>query len=375
MKPNIVFTCLLFLLTNPFGLSQETAFTQHQLHCSMAGGGDPWSALTKRRLSILMGLHQQRSLKEIADTLNLTHNDLMNELTPLEESHLIRKANNTFHPDIFIADAEETERIFEHAQKTGEWIARSTINYWPRLERAFRKLSIDDDYSLQEVGFTFAGARILDVGVLGALIVDGSLLPSAPRRPSATRPDGQYYFWLIDGKTKHLGKYGQDDTDLPWQNWHVLNFGQSWINDEKNTYRKTFEDRITQTIQHPDSESPEDVASCLDIPYLSKRDSRIWAKSCDDLSNKLLTELLSHKGEFQSFYATLKASKHTNNSFGEFFCWYYHIVYSAAIDYLVDAGMIRLPEHGYSGMVLYREGEEGILSQSLSNKSQKESAK
>ena len=62
-----------------------------------------------------------------------------------------------------------------------------------------------------------------------------------------------------------------------------------------------------------------------------------------------------------SLFQNLESSKYTNNSFGEFFCWYIHIAYSWAIDYLIEKNLVFLPPKHYSELIMYKEGSEGLL--------------
>ena len=167
---------------------------------------------------------------------------------------------------------------------------------------------------------------------------------------------------MVEGEPEHLGKYGQDDTDLSWANWHVLNFGQSFIKGVFNLKRKFFEYKITGTIKSNRAQSPELLAKELNIPFLNKEDSKTWQDVSRLVSGKLLKVLKVKSPDFKKFYSTLKSSKSTNNSFGEFFCWYYHLSFSHAIDALHEKGVIEIPADGYSGMIMYREGPEGLLS-------------
>jgi hypothetical protein len=226
----------------------------------------------------------------------------------------------------------------------------------------FSQLSFSKSYSLKEQGFMFVGARILDIGMLGALVRDKSLLEIAPSRPSPKSPDGRYYFWMVEGEPEHLGKYGQDDTDLSWANWHFLNFGQTILDGMINQKRKIFEYKSANIIKSTPAESPDSLAKILNVPFLSKEDSNIWTKVSRQVSNRLLKVLIEKSHEFKNFYDTLKTSKYANNSFGEFFCWYYHLVYAWVIDELHERGAIIIPPERFSGIIMYREGPEGLLS-------------
>ena len=343
--------------------SKETnVYKEKIIYCSMAGSGDPWSAITKLRRQILLALHDGLNMEKLTKVFGLSFEKIVAELKPLQESNLVKVVHNRYSPDFFISDRSETKKVYSHSKTTGKILAEVLLTEWAKIEQSYSQLSFSKSYSLKEQGFMFVGARILDIGVLGALVRDKSLLEMAPSRPSPKRPDGRYYFWMVEGKPEHLGRYGQDDTDLSWENWHLLNFGQTIIDGLINLKRKTFESKSNNIIKSKLAESPESLATMLSVPFLSKEDSNIWDKVSRQVSNKLLKVLRKKSHEFKKFYNTLKTSKYANNSFGEFFCWYYHLAYAWAIDKLHEEGAIIIPAERYSGIVMYREGPEGLLS-------------
>lgn len=328
----------------------------------MAGSGNPWSALTKARRPILLAMHYDLDIKRLADVFNMTEKEMISEIKPLQESNLVKVVDNSYKPNFFIADLSETEKIYLHSKKTGKILADALLTEWDKLKQAFSGLSFSKSYSLKEQGFMFVGARILDMGVLGALVRDKGLLTTAPSRPSPERPHAQYYFWMVEGEPEHLGKYGQDDTDLSWNNWHLLNFGQSYIKGIFNLKRRLFEYKSAGAIKSNRAQSPELLAKELNIPFLNKEDSQIWEEVSKQVSSKLLNILKEKSSDFKKFYNTLKVSKYTNNCFGEFFCWYYHLSFAWAIEALQEKDAIVIPSEGYSAIVMYKEGRDGLLS-------------
>jgi len=341
---------------------ENNIYKDKKIYCSMAGSGDPWSAITGPRRPILLAMHDGLNIERLAEVFNMSVEQMISEIKPLQESNLVRRVNNSYKPCFFVANLGETKKVYSHSKSTGRMLAEALLTEWDKLERSFSELSFSKSYSLKEQGFMFVGARILDIGVLGALVRDKDLLTTAPSRPSPERPDGQYYFWMVEGEPEHLGKYGQEDTDLSWTNWHFLNFGQSVINGKLNLKRRFFEYKSAEIIKSNRSESPELLAKELNVPFLNKKDSMSWDEVSRSVSSELLKILKDKSSDFKKFYDTLKASEYTNNSFGEFFCWYYHLAFAWAIEALEEEGAIVIPPEGYSAIVLYREGQEGLLS-------------
>lgn len=341
---------------------ENNIYKEKKIYCSMAGSGDPWSALTRPKRPMLLAMHDGLNIERIAEVFDMSVDQMISEIKPLQESSLVKRVDNSYKPCFFVANLSETEKVYSHSKTTGKLLAEALFKEWDELERSFSGLSISRLYSLKEQGFMFVGARILDIGVLGALVRDKSLLTPAPPRPSPERPDGQYYFWMVEGEPEHLGKYGQEDTDLSWENWHLLNFGQSFIDGKLNLKRRLFENRIGATLKSSRPESPELLAEELDVPFFDKKDSESWEDVSRSVSSDLLKILKDKSSDFKNFYGTLKASKYTNNSFGEFFCWYYHLAFGWAIEALEEEGAIVIPPEGYSAIIMYREGPEGLLS-------------
>jgi len=328
---------------------------------SMAGSGDPWSYWTKLRRKILRKMHDGLTTIELAQAFNQSTEQILSELRPLQTASLIKPDNGGFTPAFFIADCQETEKVHQHSQSTGRKLSEALLSHWDHLESSYGELSLSQQHSFDELSFMLVGSRILDIGLLGALTRDRTLLTTAPSRPSPERPDARYYFWMVEGELEHLGKYGQNDTDLPWPDWHLLTFGKNWIESGRNTAREELERRCAELVESDSLGDPKSLSAELDVPYLSEADSEKWAAVSERLSDRLLDALIGCKSEINELYQSLKASKYTSDSFGEFFCWYYHLVFAWAIDFLFEKGMMTIPSDWFSSIILYRKGREGIL--------------
>lgn len=353
---------MMFILFIGSVANGDNEYQKRNLRCSMAGRGDPWSALTKERLAILMAMHDGLEIKDLADVFGMSTQQVLTQIKPLCDSHLVKEQNGRYRPDFFIANLSETKKVYKHSKRIGKKLADALATQWARVKLAYSELSLSKNYSIEDMGFILVGSRILDMNVLQALVNDRRLLTVAPARPSPTRPDGQYYFWMLECEPKHLGKYGQEDTDLRWPNWHLLNFGQTLIGKGVNRARQEFEKRSAKLTKSHRLKNPRMLAQALNIPFMHKKDSRLWEKFSREISGHLLPVLNENGADIQAFYKTLKASQHTNNAFGEFFCWYYHLVYVWAIDDLLKRGLISIPADKHSGLVMYLEGPQGLVS-------------
>ena len=328
---------------------------------SMAGSGDPWSYWTVLRRKILRKMHDGLTTFELAQAFNQSTEQILSELQPLQTASLIKPDKGGFKPTFFIADRQETEKVYQHSQSTGRKLSEALLSHWNHLESAYRELSLSQHQNFDELSFMLVGSRILDIGLLGALTRDRTLLTTAPSRPSPERPDARYYFWMVEGELEHLGKYGQNDTDLPWSDWHLLTFGKNWIEGEHNTAREDLERRCAELIESDSVEDPKSLSAELAIPYLSEAESEKWATVSERLSDILLDVLIGCKSEINELYQGLKASTYASDSFGEFFCWYFHLVFAWTIDLIFEKGVITIPTEGFSSIILYKKGREGVL--------------
>ena len=340
---------------------EHNKYEEMQTYLSLAGSGDPWSYLSKTRKNILRALHDRIPFNEVASSFNMTLDELRRELQPLIDSSLVKEEGNEFLPTFLIVDSEETRLVYEHSRELGKLLAEIIISNWSLIQDTFIKLSISKEHSLSDQAFMLVGSRILDIALLGELVKDGSLLQAAPLRPSLTKPDARYYFWMIEGEAKYLGKYGQEDIDLPWTNWHILNFGQSSIKGKRNEARDQTEKNYRDLMDSKEAKDSEEFAKLLQIPFLDEVDSKIWSDFSVKISKLLVERIKEKKENIISLFQNLESSKYTNNSFGEFFCWYIHLVYPWSIDYLIEEQLITIPPKYYSEIVLYYEEPEGLF--------------
>ncbi len=339
----------------------QNPYEGKKIFCSMAGSGDPWSALTKDKRGLVLAMHDGNTLQQLSELFNKTEDQIKADIEPLLGHNLVKLEEGIYKPDFFISGIDETEKVLLHSKATGEELAEELMKYSDILERSFSELSISGSHTLKDQGFMLIGSRLLDMGVIGSLVRDGTLLKTPPSRPSPGRTDARYYFWMVEGEPHQLGKYGQEDTDLSWYNWHLLDFGASYLNGVINYSRKFFENTSSKILEAGDLKNPAELAERLKIPFFTKDDSGKWEKTVREISDKLQLNLKGKREEFRTFYSTLKSSGYTNNSFSEFFCWYYHLTYARAIDVLSEKGFIVIPAEGHRAAVMYFEGSEGLL--------------
>ncbi|MHA2363962.1 MAG: hypothetical protein ACXAC7_08380 [Candidatus Hodarchaeales archaeon] len=336
-------------------------YDKKKYYLSLAGSGDPWSVLTKVRGNLLKALHDIQTIDKLSKIFDMSEEEILVELQPMIEASLVNEENNHYRPTFFISNLDETNKVVNHTKKTGKILANTIFSRWEDIETSYNQLSISKNYLFENQAFMLVGSRILDIGLLEALSRDESLMTSAPSRPSPNKPDAKYYFYMVEGKLEHLGKYGQDDIKLPNTDWLLLNFGQGWIDNKSNDERDNFEKRCNELINSEKSQNPQKLAKQLEIPFMDEKDSRMWAETVKNYATILMKMLKDNKENLLEFYQTLGSSKYSHNSFGEFICWYVHLAYAWAIDFLAEKKVISIPSNYFSAIILHQKGSEGLL--------------
>jgi hypothetical protein len=333
-----------------------------KIHFSLAGSGNPWGYLSRTRVKILNELHDGLKLDEVAEIVNLPYEELKSELQPLLDSNLIFKTNDQYRPSFLIVDENETKLIYRHASSFGMTLADYMENKYPEIERSYAGLEVSKEYDFKDVAFLFIGGRIVDIHLLGKLVSDTDFMSHAPSRPSPDIPDAHYYFWMIEGETKHLGEYGLDDYDTPWPNWHYFSFGQNLIDGKENSGRKAMESRYSELIESGRVDTPEILSQQLAIPLITKDDSKKWSAVADEHASLLATYFMEKEQSIRNLHSVLKSGKYAPHSLGEFFCWYVHIAYSVTIDHLESRGVLPIPSERYQAAIWYNESSrDGLL--------------
>ncbi len=207
---------------------------------------------------------------------------------------------------------------------------------WPDLQRAMRELGVAG-WALPELAFFLVGNLLLDQGLLTALAQDGDLMPPTPQRPSLDDLDARYYLRLVEGQQKDLGHYGQRASALPWEDWHLVTFGEYVVDGHDNSARMDLEARAAGMIRRGDG-FPTALARALGVPSFPRNISSAWLERAYPVAEALVGLYRTERSDLERLYGSLKASRYLPDGLGEFMCWYDHLVFAHAIDLLADQG-------------------------------------
>jgi hypothetical protein len=324
------------------------------LQAVMAGNGTPYAVLTPLRKQLLRALYDEMSLVQISFQFGMPIREIQAELAPLVEASLARDHDGRYAPTFFIADAEETRRVADHAAETGAVLAACLQEQWDDIEQVYRQLSISRSHTLIQTAFFLIGNLILDTGMLDTLARDATLMPGAPARPSPDSPDAHYYFWMVEGNADDLGHYGAQAIALPQAGWFLITFGRYHIDEKPNTARQGWTANAHDLLQKIPNIVPKILAERLNALLLDEADARRWADCVQAQTQRLLQFWHSQRAALNQLYGTLKAVRYAPYGSAEFFCWYNHLAFAAAIDMLAYAGDLLIPEAQFSAAVCYQ---------------------
>ena len=345
-------------------MSGRNEYDGSRVYLSLAGSGDPWSSLTKLRKRILRELHYTPDMNELASILEMTPDNLKAEIQPMIESSLVHESKDGFRPSFLVTDEVETQTVFDHACEFSKYLVEKTEVQLQNIRNSYQKLDLSKSINFEDVALFLVGGRILDIKLLEKLTRGNRVMPPAPPRPSPNRPDAHYYFFMVEGDSVHLGGFGQDDSNMPWEKWHFITFGQNIIDGITNPKRRELEERYAELIESGMARSPIEIGKTLNIPIVTLSDSNKWEMLADDMAEILCQSYEEHLDSIKTLHSELKSGQYAPHSYGEFFCWYAHIAYASAIEILEEKGTITIPPSRFQAAIWCREREnEGMLSE------------
>lgn len=343
-------------------MTEDWTYNRERVHLSLAGSGDPWSVFTSLRKQILRVLHDYPELDHVSRIIGKPEDEIKREIEPLIEASLAYKENNLYRPSFLVTNEKETALVVSQADRIGSYLADKLLDQWETIIADINSLEVMERYHINDIAFFLVGGRLLDIGLLEALSTTTDLMPQAPPRPSPDRPDAHYYFYMVEGEHENLGKYGQDETKLLQTGWYYITFGRNVIDDIPNQPRADLDKKCSEILNTHNNISPDQLGVKLKIPVFNPSDAETWTNAAARYSSELLGVYGDYQKELLDLHSTLKSGEYAPNSIGEFVCWFAHVAYCSAIDTLVSAGVMKIPEHRFQAAIWYREREgEGLL--------------
>ena len=325
------------------------------------------------RRNIIEGLHRGDALDKIAETLSLNYQEFMRHIKIMEAAGYVSSSRGTYSPGFFVALADEVEVMKGFAEPWGERI--STLiqkqENWRVIEDVYKKLSVFPRFSFKRIGLPLVGDFLLDIGMLKVFYKDSTIMP----QPS-DKFGGNFYVWGVEGGYDSLGRYGSHSESF--NDMSVFSFGGG-----KERKRATLPDAYWGMTAEIGKDGASKIAKAVIAEYVRYYDDATVTISNDSLKylvkwkyirkipegfrclapvykgkdfplvrslaqrmgKIILEQFKDEKRGLDEQFRKLRGSKHS--SFAEFFCWFWHLVFSETIDSLIEVGKISKPRLGY----------------------------
>lgn len=265
-------------------------------------------------------------------------------------------------PNLVVATEAEAERVSAHAFGVAGGLVDAIERRWDEIETLYQSLDISRLQSFAEAGLLFVGDFVLDIGLLDALAMDGTLMPPAPVRSVGKLKPGRYYLWLIKGQPQLLGQYGQRQIDLPFPGWTLTTYGQYFVNGKPNVARQELIDRVMSEAKLVSD--PIELAARVGLSPISAADMNRWRTEISELLLDLVSAYKEAEESIRSLYAELGQGPEPERTFGEFFCWYDHLAYAHAIDRLAARARLSIPNERFAAAIVHPWSAPGSFSAS-----------
>ncbi len=297
----------------------EILNAKYEQHFISSGDNFPQISLKKNnRYKFLIGLHNGYLPGELKINLKWTDRFFNQEINLLKENGYLKEVNQKFFPSINIIMQDEANELYDLAEEVANEITKSIISIERQIKTKYKEMTISKEHPYSEFSFFILSDVLLDNWQINN--VEELFLES--ERP--LRHGKRYYIQYAEkdpnSKIEVFGIYG---------NQYNCNDSLCFItygNNRKNNFK---------TLQE---------LSEMDIPFLSKKDQAILKEMAELYKPKLIEILKRNKETFVKNYenSTFK----NENSFEEYFIWFYHFLYTSATNNLNKKNYLNVPESG-----------------------------
>jgi len=360
--------------------------------CGDAGKGkhNPYNALqSDLRKAIIVGLHKGQSIADLARSYALMGNEVLGHLESLQEGGFVKEKNGKLVPSFFVALKRDVTATRKASLGLGRSIGEIYEANWETIVETYNHLPVSSRFGFERVGFVLIGAYSLDM--ISRFAEEGDIMPRAPKRKS-----GRYYLWAVENGMDALGRYGMHSgkcrryryasfggerqrrrTSPPDHQWKFMGSEMKEENPMAaytkfqtlvGSERKSVEEKIKKTTlnalreyerkyhdeSHEVSKETENLlrqwryldANGVPIaPIYSEEDMGTISEFVDEMAAYIFDEVYKNLNMIKATFSKCDAS--TYASFPEFFCWYYHLVFTETMDYLIRKQRLSQPKYGY----------------------------
>ncbi len=328
-------------------------------------------------------------MADLTKSLEIHEDEILNQLKFLKDGDFVKEQNGKTLPNFFVALRADVVRTRKASAGLSREIGKVYETNWDAVIETYNKLSVFSRFGFERVGFVLIGAYSLDM--IDKFKEEGKIMPEAPKRKT-----GRYYMWGVENGVEALGRYGMHSgklngygfasfggekerrrTSPPDHSAIVLmkevgedNLMNGYLKFQKlpNSERKSLKEKIEKiTIRalkeyerkyHDESyeiskESEKHLTEWLYLdsnlipstPIYTGSDVELIRSFVDDMSVHVFDTLYKSMDAIDEIFRKCEASKYAN--FPEFFCWYYHLIFTETMDSLIKKEKLSYPLHGY----------------------------
>jgi hypothetical protein len=266
----------------------------------------------------LYALHTGMSPEAFAEAAGWTDSVLQKKIQLLQNSGFLNKADGEkLVPPCMVITQETGKQFYTLSENVAQEIAISIKQVIPVLKKEYSRFSFSGKYSFDTMSFFLLSDVLLDNWQINNVEKEFVQASRTPRH-------GKNYFYQVaelrpNDSIEVFGIYGN----------------QVQCNDSFCV--AVYGNRRSHV-------NLGDYFSRKDLPFITPGDEELFKTIANFFKPTLIHILQQHKTEFEDGYKRSVYS--TQISFAEYFMWFYHFIYTKAIDVLNQDGIIHIPADG-----------------------------
>ena len=317
-KIRFIFVFLL-ILGNMSVLAQNKidSIFEKKFQYSMISRGNNYPDFSSKKDSmdyLLFSLHKNIPIEYFMEKTNFDKHKMDTIISFLEAKDWIHKVGNTYKPSIFIASNADGDSLFKYATPISRDITSKIINSLGEIKSQFETTDIAKTDSFDVWSFFILSNVLLDNWQINNVERDFLKRSNRPER------HGKFYFQEIaewnEQDRESFGIYGNQRMRTKDEKVFCIYGNNRGIEVSNNLYDKK----------------------------ISVSDNVVLEKIATSFRPNLLIILESNRAYSEQIYEKLGYSK--ENSYDEFFIWWYHFIYTQSTNELSEKGVLNIPDTG-----------------------------
>lgn len=311
---------ILFLVLPLCLYSQDTSkldktFSKKLEHKLISRGNNfPDFRVSKDSLDfLLVALHENIPLTSFSEKTKFDRAKIDETLRFLESKNWVHLVDNKYTPTVFIATAEDGDKLYELAKPISHDITIAIEESLPQIQDLFMETDISQTDIFDNWSFLILSNVLLDSWQINN--VEKDFLKQAER---PVRHGKNYYFAILEKSRQNRESFG-------------IYGNQQYSTKDSSSLGVYGNNRYV---------NKEDKSSNI----ITQKDNEIFGKMATLFLPTLLEVLEKHRDYSIDVYEEL--NHHSEITFDEFYIWFYHFIYTQTTDELATRKTIKIPDDG-----------------------------